>query len=163
METGARNATYTRMLLDVMEKKEFYLQGLLDLTRQQEDLLKQAEFDELEFGRLVDDKDKVIKKIEELDNGFQAIYNRVQQEFAENKEAYREQILELQELITTITNLGVKISALEEKNREDLELCLQGKKKHIRQFKVGKQAADRYYKNMIGLQPEKSFFMDQKK
>ena len=163
METGARNATYTRMLLDVLEKKEFYLQGLLDLTRQQENLLKKAEFDELEFSRLVDDKDKVIKKIEELDNGFQAIYNRVQREFVENKEAYREQILELQELITRITNLGVKIAALEEKNRGELEFCLQGKKKHIRQFKVGKQAADRYYKNMIGLQPGKSFFMDQKK
>lgn len=163
METGARNMTYTRMLLDVLEKKEFYLQGLFDLTRQQESLLKKAEFDELEFGRLVDDKDKVIKKIEELDNGFQAIYNRVQREFAENKEAYREQILELQELITRVTNLGVKIAALEEKNRGELEICLQGKKKHIRQFKVGKQAADRYYKNMIGLQPGKSFFMDQKK
>ena len=42
------------------------------------------EFDELEFSSLVDKKSKVIKKIEELDNGFQAIYNRVQKEFAEN-------------------------------------------------------------------------------
>ena len=163
METGINGMTYVRMLLDVLEKKEFHLQGLLDLTRQQETLLKQTEFDELEFTSLVDRKDKIIEKIEELDSGFQAIYNRVKKEFTENKDAYKEQVLRLQELITGITDVGVKISALEEKNRSALEFALQGKKKSIRQFKVGKQAANRYYKNMIGLQTEKSFFMDQKK
>jgi len=31
------------------------------------------------------------------------------------------------------------------------------------QFKVSKQTADKYYKNMIGMQTGASYFMDQKK
>ena len=80
-----------------------------------------------------------------------------------SKEEYKEQILKMQGLISSVTDLGVKLTALEEKNRASLELLFQGRKNNIRQFKIGKQAADKYYKNMIGLTSEKSYFMDHKK
>lgn len=161
--TGANGITYIRMLQDVLTKKEAHLIKILQYTTEQSEILKQSEFDELEFMQLIERKDGILKKIEEFDSGFQSIYNRVQQELAENKETYKDLILKMQGQITRITDLGVKISALEEKNRTALEICLNGKKKTIRQFKVGKQTADRYYKNMVGLQTQKSYFMDQKK
>ena len=80
-----------------------------------------------------------------------------------NKEEYKDQILEMQGLITRVTDLSVKLSALEEKNKASLEAKLQGKRQNIRQFKVSKQTADKYYKNMIGMQTGASYFMDQKK
>ncbi|MBP3610139.1 MAG: hypothetical protein J6J42_07385 [Lachnospiraceae bacterium] len=159
---GANGMTYIRMMLDVLTKKEVHLAKILQYTTEQSNLLKQTEFDELEFLQLVERKDGIIKKIGEFDNGFQSIFNRVSEELQVNKEEYKEQVLEMQGLITRITDLGVKIAALEEKNRSALEFALQGKKKSIRQFKVGKQTADKYYKNMIGLQAQKSYFMDQK-
>ena len=158
-----KGITYVRMMLDVLTKKEVYLKDLLTLTAEQEKILKLEEFDEESFNSIIKQKDGIIKKLEELDNGFQAVYNRVAQELTANKEAYKEQILKMQGLISSVTDLGVKLTALEEKNRASLELLFQGRKNNIRQFKIGKQAADKYYKNMIGLTSEKSYFMDHKK
>ncbi len=135
----------------------------MTFTAEQEKILKQEEFDEESFNSIIKQKDGIIKKLEELDNGFQAVYNRVAKELTANKEAYKEQILKMQGLISSVTDLGVKLTALEEKNRASLELLFQGRKNNIRQFKIGKQAADKYYKNMIGLTSEKSYFMDHEK
>jgi len=155
--------TYIRMMLDVLSKKEIYLSKLLELTKEQESLLKEEEFNEAEFALVIEKKSGSLRKLEELDNGFQSIYNRVEEELKSNKNEYKDQILEMQELITVVTDLGVKLSALEEKNKAALELKLQNRKQNIRQFKVSKQTADKYYKNMIGMQTGASYFMDQKK
>ena len=158
-----KGMTYIRMMLDVLNKKEVHLKKLLEFTTEQEQLLKEDTFDEAEFTTLIEKKDGIIRKIEEFDNGFQSIYNRVEEELKENKDSYKEQILEMQKLITGITDLGVKLSAMEEKNRAGLEPKLREKRQGIRQFKVSKQTADKYYKNMIGMQTGASYFMDQKK
>ena len=120
-------------------------------------------FEEAEFTLLIEKKAGLIQKIEEFDNGFQSIYNRVAEELKVYKNIYKEQILEMQGLITRITDLGVKLSTLEEKNKMILEPKLKEKRQGIRQFKVSKQTADKYYRNMIGMQTGASYFMDQKK
>lgn len=159
----AKGMTYIRMMLDVLEKKEVHLTRLLELTTEQEKLLKDEEFNEAEFALIIEKKSGNLRKLEELDNGFQSIYNRVAEEMKEHKEEYKEQIIEMQGIISRITDLGVKLTALENKNKAALEVKLQGKKQNIRQFKVSKQTADKYYKNMIGMQTGASYFMDQKK
>lgn len=161
--TDAKGITYIRMMLDVLNKKEVHLKKLLEFTVEQEALLKAEEFDEAEFTRVIEKKDGIIRKIEEFDNGFQSIYNRVAEEMKDNKLEYKSQIEEMQNLITKITDLGVKLTALESKNRATLEPKLKEKRQGIRQFKVSKQTADKYYKNMIGMQTGASYFMDQKK
>lgn len=158
-----KGITYIRMMLDILGKKESQLTSLLELTTAQEQILKGEEFVEEAFTELIEKKREHLRKIEEADEGFQAIYNRVAEEMKNNKEEYKDQILEMQGLITRVTGLGVKLSALEEKNRTALEAKLQGKRQNIRQFKVSKQTADKYYKNMIGMQTGASYFMDQKK
>lgn len=158
-----KGITYIRMMLDILGKKESYLTSLLELTTAQEQILKGEEFNEEEFTDLIAKKRGHLLKIEEADNGFQAIYNRVAEEMKNNKDEYKDQIIEMQNLITRVTDLGVKLSALEEKNKTALEANLQGKRQNIRQFKVSKQTADKYYKNMIGMQTGASYFMDQKK
>ena len=158
-----KGITYIRMMLDILGKKENHLASLLELTTAQEQLLKGEEFIEEEFTELIAKKRGHLLKIEEADNGFQAIYNRVAEEMKNNKDEYKDQIIEMQSLSTRVTDLGVKLSALEEKNKTALEANLQGKRQNIRQFKVSKQTADKYYKNMIGMQTGASYFMDQKK
>lgn len=158
-----KGITYIRMMLDILGKKENHLASLLELTTAQEQLLKGEEFIEEEFTELIAKKRGHLLKIEEADNGFQAIYNRVAEEMKNKKDEYKDQIIEMQSLITRVTDLGVKLSALEEKNKTALEANLQGKRQNIRQFKVSKQTADKYYKNMIGMQTGASYFMDQKK
>ena len=148
-----KGMTYVRMMLDVLSKKEVHLSKLLELTEAQERLLKEEEFNEAEFAVIIEKKSGNLRKLEEFDDGFQSIYNRVAEEIKTNKDEYKDQILEMQALITRVTDLGVKLSALEEKNKAALELKLQGRKQNIRQFKVSKQTADKYYKNMIGMLP----------
>lgn len=163
MAEGAGGMTYIRMMIDILSKKEAHLERILEYTKSQEEVLKRDFFAEEEFAALVEKKEGLIKKIDEFDNGFQSVYNRMAEELANNKEQYKEQILELQALITRVTDLGVALTALEQKNRASMELCLRDKKQGIRQFKVSKQTADKYYKNMIGMQTGASYFMDQKK
>lgn len=158
-----KGITYVRMMLDILNKKEVSLQALLELTTAQEKKLKEEIFDEDGFTELIDQKADQLRKIEEFDNGFQAIYNRVAEEIQNNKEEYKVQILEMQGLITRVTDYGVKLTALEEKNRATLEGRFREKKQSIRQFKVSKETANKYYKNMIGMKTEASYFMDQKK
>lgn len=158
-----KGITYIRMMLDILGKKESQLTSLLELTTAQEQILKREESDEDEFTDIIAKKREHLRKIEEADNGFQAIYNRIAEELQNNKEEYKAQILEMQGLITRVTDLGVRLSALEEKNKTTLEANLQGKRQNIRKFKVSKQTADKYYKNMIGMQTGASYFMDQKK
>ncbi len=158
-----KGITYIRMMLDILNKKEGQLTSLLELTTAQEQILKEDELNEEAFTELIEKKREHLRKLEETDKGFQAIYNRIAEEMKTNKEEYKEQILEMQGLITKVTDLSVKLSALEEKNRATLEAKLQGKRQGIRQFKISKQTADKYYKNMIGMQTGASYFMDQKK
>ena len=151
------------MMLDVLTKKEVHLNKLLEFTVEQEVLLKSNKFDETAFFKLVEKKDDILKRIEEFDQGFQSIYNRVAEALKENKDQYKEQILKMQGLITKVTDIGVKISSLEQKNKGLLQQRLQEKKQGIRQFKVGKKTADRYYKNMIKMQAGTSYFFDKEK
>ena len=72
-----KGITYIRMMLDILGKKEKHLTSLLELTTAQEQLLKGEEFNEEEFTDLIAKKRGHLLKIEEADNGFQAIYNRV--------------------------------------------------------------------------------------
>lgn len=157
-----KGMTYIRMMLNVLEKKEVHLTNLLAFTTEQEKLLKEEEFNEEEFSLLMEKKSGNLRKLEEIDSGFQSLYNRVADEMKENKEQYKEQILAMQKLISKVTDLGVKLTALENKNKTLLETKLQGKKQNIRQFKVSRQTADKYYKNMIGMQTGASYFMDKK-
>lgn len=157
-----KGMTYIRMMLDVLTKKEVHLSKILEFTMAQEALLKAETFDEVEFTKLIEKKDGIIKKIEEFDSGFQSIYNRVEEEMKDHKEDYKPQIQQMQELITRITDLGVKLTALETKNKAVLEPKLREKRQGIRQFKVSKQTADKYYKNMIGMKTGASYFMDHK-
>ena len=158
-----KGITYIRMMLDILNKKESSLKELPELTTAQERILKGEEFDEDGFDGLMKKKGDQLRKLGEYDEGFQAIYNRVAEELQNDKEEYKEQILEMQRLITEITDLSVKLTALEEKNKTALEVLFREKRQNIRQFKVSKQTADKYYKNMIGMQTGASYFMDQKK
>lgn len=158
-----KGITYVRMMLDILNKKENSLKALLELTAAQEQVLKGENFEEEAFEHLMQEKRAHLNKIEEFDKGFQSIYNRVEEEIKNHKEEYKVQILEMQKLITGITDLGVKLTALEEKNKNSLEVLFREKRQNIRQFKVSKQTADKYYKNMIGMQTGASYFMDQKK
>ena len=100
---------------------------------------------------------------QQLDRGFSTVYTRVKEELIGNKDAYKEQIAQMQALITEITDKSMNIQATEKRNKEALMSRMDMVKREIYQAKNTKKVATSYYKNMNGLNYVEPQFMDRKK
>lgn len=156
-------SNYMDILQRVLQKKQAVLQALLEACRQQQDLVEQDEFDMDAFSAIMEQKDALLVQLEVLDEGFEKTYEGVQAELTQNRNQYSDTIRHIQELIRKVTDLGVEIRALEERNRSKLEMEFSGQKKGIRQVKTSTKVASTYYKTMSNTQNADSYFLDQKK
>ena len=101
--------------------------------------------------------------IAEIDKGFDSVFNKIGSTIKANPQEYRQQILELQNLIRTITDIGVEIEGLENKNKEKFSKFILAKREEIKDFKKSNNTAASYYKNMSNQHQEwKSYFVDRK-
>ena len=139
---------YLSVLEDSLKKKLQILDELTDYTMQQQELLKVEELDYEAFDRLVDQKDPLIQRIMELDQGFETVYDRIKEQLLGNKEQYAAQIRALQSLIGELTDKSVKLQTMEQRNKSAVEQQFRKSREKIRQGRQNKQAALNYYKNM---------------
>lgn len=156
-------SSYMKILEESLQKKQTVLQAVLEACRRQEELAELDEFDLDAFYTIMDQKDALLKQLDELDAGFEKTYEGVRNELNQNRASYAAQILQMQKLIRKVTDLGVEIQALEERNRVKLEMKFAGQKKEMRQVKTSSRVASTYYKAMTNPQNTDSYFMDQKK
>ncbi|MCR5154592.1 MAG: hypothetical protein K6B75_07085 [Lachnospiraceae bacterium] len=155
--------TYLSMLGDILKSKLEALEDIHSLTKEQEVLLRAETLDEEAFSKIIDEKAELIKKVGGSDDAFTAIYNRISKHIEEYKVNYKEKIIELQKLVSEVSKESVLIEALERKNKSLMEANVITKRQDIKQFKVSKNTADKYYKNMMNSQGETSVFLDKKK
>ena len=120
-------------------------------------------FDPEAFDEVFDRKDQLIQELEQLDRGFSTVYARVREQLTGNKEAYKDQIREIQKLITEITDKSMAIQVEEKRNKEALMGRMDMLKKEVYQAKNTRKAVANYYKNMNGLNAVEPQFMDKKK
>lgn len=139
---------YLSVLEDSLKKKLQILDELTDYTMQQQELLKVEELDYEAFDRLVDQKEPLIQKIMELDQGFETVYDRIKEQLLGNKEQYAAQIRALQSLIGELTDKSVKLQTMEQRNKSAVEQQFRKSREKIRKGRQNKQAALNYYKNM---------------
>ena len=154
---------YLSVLEDSLKKKLQILDELTDYTAQQQELLKVEELDYEAFDRLVDQKDPLIQKIMELDQGFETVYDRIKEQLLSNKEQYAAQIKALQSLIGELTDKSVKLPTMEQRNKSAVEQQFRKSREKIRQGRQNKQAALNYYKNMNNSNYVPPQFLDDKK
>ncbi len=154
---------YLSVLEDSLKKKLQILDELTDYTTQQQELLKMEELDYEAFDRLVDQKDPLIQKIMELDQGFETVYDRIKEQLLGNKEQYAAQIRALQSLIGELTDKSVKLQTMEQRNKSAVEQQFRKSREKIRQGRQNKQAALNYYKNMNNSNYVPPQFLDDKK
>jgi hypothetical protein len=157
------NTTYVHILTDTLTKKKSLLDKLIQITIMQEEYITLTPPDIDNFETSLNDKDILIEKINELDEGFENIYEHVKEEIITNKIKHRDYILELQNLIKQVTEKSAKLQALEIKNKKNLEIFFANKKKEIKDYKKSSQTASSYYKNMMNQQSGESYFLDKKK
>jgi len=157
------NIIYINVLADSLQKKKGVLKEILECTKKQEVLLKQDGLDEEAFLKIIQDKQRYLDKMKELDEGFEVIYQRVRTELEQQKDMYQDEITKIQHLIVQVTGLGVDIEALEKRNKVQMDKVILDRKQKIKGKRVNNTAASNYYRNMVDHHYSQSYFLDKKK
>jgi tRNA U55 pseudouridine synthase TruB len=155
--------TYINILSDTLVKKCKVLDYLIEITLKQEDFIDQETLDLDAFEQTLSEKEKLIEQLNQLDEGFERIYEHVSEEISKNKLEHKDQILFLQELIKQVSEKSVNLQIAEVENKGKLEIYFSARKKEIRNFKISSQTASNYYKNMANQYHGESYFLDKKK
>lgn len=149
-------------MVESLTKKIEILEKLLEYTKAQEMLLEEEEFRMEEFSKLLDKKGELIDVLNTMDQGFEQVYERMEEEIKGKKEEHSHEILLMQERIRTITDLSIKLQELEYKNKEKVEIQFSQKKNEIKTFRQSKDNVNKYYRVMSKTQVVDSAFLDKK-
>ena len=162
MEKKYENSVYVSMMADSLKKKEEILEFLYDRTAEQEEILKSDDPDLDRFQQTIDEKGDRITQLDQLDQGFDTLFRLVEKELQENRENYREEILEVQGRIRRVSELSMKLQALEHQNNERFKGYLSRKRQEIRQFSVNDRTAANYYQNMANAhKSDQSYYLNE--
>lgn len=162
MDNYNKGKTYLSLLEDSLKKKNRLLDQLLKLTQEQEKLIKEEDIEDDKFDKTIEEKEPLIEKVTDLNVGFEQVYNRIKEGLVSNKDKYHEEIQSLQRLIQELTDKGVRLQALEKRNKVNIELYLKDKRNDIKNFKLSNKTVSNYYKNMANQSQEESYFFDKK-
>lgn len=154
---------YIAILIQSLEKKISVLEEISRENKRQREVLQEADLDPDAFQATADRKEQLIEQVGFLDDGFEKMYARVKDALQEEKQAYKQEITQLKELIVKVTELTMTVQKEEWDNRNLAEQQFSNSKKKVRQMKDTKQVARQYYNNMAKLNYVDPQFMDKKK
>ena len=152
-----------QILAQSLKKKSETLNQIIEQNNLQETILKQEEFDMDAFEETVDAQNELVEKLEQLDTGFEALYDRVREDVMHNKDRYRQEIAEMQELIQQITDKVVTVNAGNMRNKRLAENQFRKARAEIRNSVSHSKVARGYYNNMNNLNCVAPQFYDNKK
>ena len=152
-----------QILVESLKKKSRVLDEIIKENEAQEILFKQEELDVEAFGASADRMGELAEKLELLDEGFEAVYDRTRKELIDNKSAYRAEIRQMQELIAEITEKVVGINAARMRNKLQAEKQLKKSRQQIGRAASKMKASQNYYNNMNRLNYVDPQFYDNKK
>lgn len=142
--------------LEILDEIDAYNQG-------QSQLLKKDKVSVEELDENMNHKDELIQRLTALDEGFETLYERIREQLLADRDAYREQIQRLQQLISQITEKSVSIQAQEIRNKNLVEDYFKKERSQIRQHRQSSKAAYNYYRSVNNTNLVMPQMMDQKK
>ena len=154
---------YVSILIDSLLQKQTILKEILRLNEEQGKLIKQDAFDLEAFDRIVTEKAMRIEKLESLDDGFEMIYEKTKSNLVQEREHYKLEIKEMQDLIARVTDLSMRIQASEERNKAGIEEYFKNTRAIYQQARATTKAASAYYSAMSRLNTVDPQLLDQKK
>ena len=152
-----------QILVESLEKKSRILDEIIKENEAQEILFKQDQLDMEALDASADRMGELAEKLELLDEGFEAVYDRIRQELIDNKPAYRQEIRRMQELIAVITEKVVGINAARMRNKTQAENQFKKSRQQIGRASSKMKASQNYYNNMNRLNFVDPQFYDSKK
>lgn len=157
------DSSYIEILRDSLLKKRTILEKISEQNKIQSDLAKAEKFDYDTFEGTLEVKESLIKEINELDSGFQTVYNRVKSSLETDREIYADVIAEIKQLISAIMDKSMDIMAEELRNKETIMNRKDNLKKEVTMARTTNKIASNYYKTMSKLNVLDSQFIDAKK
>lgn len=154
---------YIRILTDTLRKEEQLLTELLELTREQSEIADSPVFDQMMLEDTMTRKDDLIGRLNELDEGFVSVYERVRRQVLEHGTEYKDALRRLQELVKQCTDLSVEIKVQEERNRSKFATRFAEKHREYGSQRTAVSVATRYNQTMRGGQMADSYFFNKKK
>ncbi len=154
---------YLRVLSDSLEQKKNVMSQILEITRKQEHIASMPSLDENDFSNSVNEKEVLIARLNQLDDGFTSIYERIRQDVIDQKGLYDPEIRSMQNQIKQCVEIGNQIKVLEERNQVKLSNHFREKRKEYKARADSNRAAKIYHQTMSGVQYSDPFFMDKKK
>lgn len=154
---------YISILIQDLKKKNQVLSAIMLANQKQKDALMDPNLDPDDFDKLVEEKGKLIEQLEQLDDGFEQIFSKVKEELQEHKENYRDEILEMQNLIRQLTDKSASIQAEEQRNKNLMQQKFTEVKKQVREIRSSQKVVNQYYRNMMKTNYIDPQFLDNKK
>lgn len=155
--------TYIDIMIQSLNKKMRVLEEIKRINQLQKELLENDKSQVEDFDKTVEDKAALIRQMEQLDSGFDKLFDRVRDALNTNKEAYVEKIKEMQTLIRQITDLSMELQAQEARNKDLMTRKFVSVRERAKVVRTNKKAANQYYQNMMQLNVVEPQFMDNKK
>lgn len=152
-----------QILVQSLEKKNGTLNKIIEQNNLQETILKQEDFNMDAFEETVDAQNELIDELDQLDTGFEALYDRVREDMMRDKDKYRTEIAVMQELIQQITDKVVTVNAGNMRNKALAENQFKKQRTQIRNSVSKSKVARGYYNNMNNLNSVAPQFYDSKK
>ena len=116
------------------------------------------------FQNIIDQKGEEIEKLNQMDEGFDTLFRHVEKEITANRMTYKKQILQMQNLINEVSELGIQIQALEHQNSGHFKIYLANQKQSVKKFHTNNRTAASYYQNMANAhKPGNSYFFNETK
>ncbi len=153
---------YITILTESLVEKSRVLDKIEAADRRETEILSDELPDLAAFDRNMEEKRELINSLDKLDDGFEETYAKVRDELDTNREAHREEILRLQELIREITEKTIRIGAMESRNREAVQKKFRKRRQEIGGKRTALKAANMYSDNMRRINKIDSFFVDKK-
>ena len=153
---------YIQMMRESLQKKEQVLDGLLVQSEKQKEVLSAQEVDWDSFDQITVVKGELIDELLKLDEGFDALFERVKEPLTAQKDVYKTEIGFMQATIRSLTDKSAELEALEQRNKKMVESRMTESRQAIRQSKLGSQAAMQYYQRMNRINTIDPQLMDKK-
>ncbi len=158
--------SYVNILIESLKEKNDVLDEIAAADAIQAELFKAEEPDLDAIRKSQDRIGELAEKLDKLNEGFESVYERVRGELKNNKELYRDEIITMQELISTITGKSVKIEAEQSRNRANAERFFKDRKDSLKGQRNTVQKINIYANQMHNVVPRGQIdatFLDKKK
>ena len=139
------------ILQESLTEKRQVLLEIQEYNRKQEAVFTAEEVDMSLFDEAIEEKGRLGQKLTPLDEGFEAMYEKLAKELEHNRDKYAGQIRVLKQQIKEITDLGVSIQAQEARNKSLIESYFSRERSNMHRSLQNSAKAYNFYKSMSSL------------